>query len=453
MPMNDITMQTLPFGSEFSPSQVELPTLLEICKQNEGDNDGLEKAIKNTFFSDRPNYAEKLSANCRIGMQCYKILDANYRLTNIGEQLYNHRNDDQLYWIFAKHILLNLNGLLFLSGLQDRQMAGETITLANMKATLEARGLTYPKGGKHPSIMRLWLDKIGLVNKRWEVNQVVLNQVLGSEDKTSILSDLDNLQIAFLKALINSGIQEPQSASNIVKLAQSIYGLEFPEKSLPQKVLNKLIESNLIIAKKTTQGRGAKPFLVQLHPDVNPETILPMLAQLRKRLSKKLIELIRKPLSNILADIKSPNTHVSGLALEALAFKLMQILDLDYMATRLRGNQTGGAEVDLLFESSRLVYSRWQIQCKNTKKVGLDPVAKEVGLTHFLKSNVIMVVTTGAFTSTAKEYANSVMKESNLNIVLLNGTDLEKISKEPTMIIDILNKEAKRTMEIKKIEL
>ncbi|MBR4715870.1 MAG: restriction endonuclease, partial [Bacteroidales bacterium] len=109
--------------------------------------------------------------------------------------------------------------------------------------------------------------------------------------------------------------------------------------------------------------------------------------------------------------------------------------------------------VDLLFESSRLVYSRWQIQCKNTKTVTLDPVAKEVGLTHFLKSNVIIVVTTGVFTSDAKKYSNAIMKDSNLSIVLLDGSDIDSISKDPSVIVDILNRDAKRTMEIKKIEL
>jgi site-specific DNA-methyltransferase (cytosine-N4-specific) len=301
--------------------------------------------------------------------------------------------------------------------------------------------------------MRLWLDKAGLTNKKWEVNQDVLNHILGTQDKSSVLAELDNLQIAFLKALINTGKTEPQPASNIVKLAQSVYGLTFPEKSLPKLVLNKLEEAGLIVAKKTTAGRGAKPFLVSLHPDVKPDVIIPTLAQLKKRLNPKLLALIKKPMSEILRDINSNDTFISGLALEALAFKMMQLLDMDYMATRLRGEQTGGAEVDLLFESSRLVYSRWQIQCKNTKTVTLDPVAKEVGLTHFLKSNVIMVVTTGNFTSDAKKYSNAIMKDSNLSIVLLDGTDIESISKDPSIIVDILNRDAKRTMEIKKIEL
>ena len=45
------------------------------------------------------------------------------------------------------------------------------------------------------------------------------------------------------------------------------------------------------------------------------------------------------------------------------------------------------------------------------------------------------------------------MKDSNLSIVLLDGSDIESISKDPTVIVDILNRDAKRTMEIKKIEL
>ena len=83
-------------------------------------------------------------------------------------------------------------------------------------------------------------------------------------------------------------------------------------------------------------------------------------------------------------------------AVERSSSSADNILGMDYIATRLRNiSATGGAEVDLIFHSSRLVYSRWQVQCKNTARVALDDVAKEVGLTHFLKSNVIVMVSTG----------------------------------------------------------
>jgi hypothetical protein len=44
----------------------------------------------------------------------------------------------------------------------------------------------------------------------------------------------------------------------------------------------------------------------------------------------------RKPLAAILEEIKVSDTYIRGLALEALAFKLMRLLDLEYVATRLR---------------------------------------------------------------------------------------------------------------------
>jgi hypothetical protein len=106
----------------------------------------------------------------------------------------------------------------------------------------------------------------------------------------------------------------------------------------------------------------------------------------------------------------------------------------------------------LIFEGARLIFSRWQIQCKNTKSASLDDIAKEVGLTIQLKSNVVMVVSTGQISSEARKYAQQVMCATNLNIVLLDSTDLIKISENPTYIADVLNREALHAMDIKKLD-
>lgn len=152
-------------------------------------------------------------------------------------------------------------------------------------------------------------------------------------------------------------------------------------------------------------------------------------------------------------EIKSDDRYVRGLALEALGFKLMRLIDMDYLATRLRGIATGGAEVDLIFHSTRLVYSRWQIQCKNTGRVALDDVAKEVGLTAFLKSNAVVIVSTGDIGSEARRYANSIMAQSNLAIVMLDGADLKRIMAHPVSIVDIFEREAHSAMRLKKLEI
>ena len=150
--------------------------------------------------------------------------------------------------------------------------------------------------------------------------------------------------------------------------------------------------------------------------------------------------------------MNSTDKHIKGLALEALAYKLMKLIDLDFIQTRLRSEETGGAEVDLIFESTNLIYSRWQIQCKNSKTVSLEDVAKEVGLTHLLHSNAIVMVGTGVIGEKARLYADKIMRESNLCIIIIDGKDLKRIANNPSEIIEVFNRESQRTKNIKVLE-
>ena len=93
------------------------------------------------------------------------------------------------------------------------------------------------------------------------------------------------------------------------------------------------------------------------------------------------------------------------------------------------------------------------MQCKNSARVALDDVAKEVGLTHMLKSNVIVVVSTGSIGAEARRYANRVMADSNLCIVMLDSGDLNAILRNPTYVVDIFNREARHAMMLKRLEL
>ncbi|MEM9358535.1 MAG: restriction endonuclease, partial [Pseudomonadota bacterium] len=355
----------------------------------------------------------------------------------------------------AKHILLNLNGMTMVRCLQDMVAAGEAINLTTLREGLAERGVHFPRGGKHPSIMRLWLAKAGvIVGNRWQVDPHRIEEVLGlNPDEFEVLASFTPEQRAFVRALANVGGSDSQPANEIARLASATYGIKFPEKSLPKLVLNALVDAGYITAEKTTTGRGAKPFQVAATPKLIADVVDPLLEQLKGQTDPKLLTLLRTPLSAILEEMKDKDRYVAGLALEALAFKIMRLLDMTYVATRLRANQTGGAEVDLVFESARLVFSRWQIQCKNTARVSLDDVAKEVGLTRFLKSNVIVIVTTGDIGSEARRYANKIMADENLAIVMLDGNDLSAISESPADIVRAFQREAQHAMNLKKLEL
>lgn len=394
--------------------------------------------------------------NCRLGMKAYGLIDNEAKLTELGRALYERRHEESvLYQTLARHILLHCNGMVLVQCVRDMAAAGETINLTSLRQALAERGIHYPSGGKHPSIMRLWLEKAGVfAGGRWQVDEARLSAVLGAgAGEFATLAHLTPEQRAFLLALANSGVTQPQPANEIARLAAAVYGVKYPEKSLPKLVLNALADAGYITMTKTTSGRGAKPFLVEPTARLIGEVVSPLLDQLRSQTDPKLFDLLRKPLAEILAELDSQDRQIAGLALEAMAFKLMRLLDMNYVATRLRAQSTGGAEVDLIFESARLVYSRWQVQCKNTARVSLDDVAKEVGLTHFLKSNVIVVISTGDIGAEARRYANKVMTDSNLCIVMVDRTDLMDVRANPAAVINIFNREARHAMLLKKLDL
>ena len=453
-----IKKSDLPFGSEFSPSQIELPVVLELAEKHGGNWKAFEKAVLEKFFQNykTTDYNKgKLANNTKLGMIAYDIIDRDANLTDLGKKLFKLRNDETaLYDALAKQILSNLHGMSLVQCIQDMVAAGEQVNLTTLREALAARDIHYPSGGKHPSMMRLWLEKAGVfVGKHWHIDESRIKKILGiSLDEFGALSDFTQEQKAFIRALVNTGVKTPQSANEIVKLATATYGIKFPERSLPKIVLNALVEAGYITAEKTTSGRGAKPFLVAPTQKLIADVVEPFLKQLEKQPDPKLRALLKKSLDEILKELKSKDKYVAGLALEALGFKLMRLIDMTYVATRLRGTSTGGAEVDLIFESTRLIYSRWQIQCKNTARVSLDDVAKEVGLTHFLKSNAIVMVTTGKIGREARRYASKIMADSNLAIVMLDGLDIEKINQRPSAIIEIFEREARHAMKLKALD-
>lgn len=458
-PLPMIRRSDLPFGSEFSPSQIRLTEVLEFAVNHDGDWRAFEEAVRSAYFDGHRTSAKnraKLANNTKLGMIAYGIIDRDAALTELGTQLHDLAEDeDALHDRLAKHILLNLHGMTLIQCIRDMVAAGEPVNLTTLREGLAARGIHYPSGGKHPSIMRLWLAKAGVfVGRRWRIDERRAEEVLGiNPDEFVVLGDLSVEQRAFLKALANTGTTEPQPANAIARLAAATYGVKFPEKSLPKLVLNNLENAGYITTEKTTRGRGAKPFQVTPTEKLATDVIESLLEQLSGQTDPKLMALLRTPLSSILSEMQSRNRYTAGLALEALAFKIMRLLDMTYIATRLRANQTGGAEVDLIFESARLVFSRWQVQCKNTARVSLDDVAKEVGLTHFLRSNVIVIVTTGQIGGEARRYANRIMDVSNLAIVMLDGEDLGAISERPAEILRAFQREARHAMNLKKLDL
>jgi site-specific DNA-methyltransferase (cytosine-N4-specific) len=451
----------IPFGAQFSPNQVDLPSILQIIHDNAGDREEITKVICDQFFADHSRTQNlKLADNVVLALRAYGLLDKDTATpTSLAKELLVLSQEPQkFYERFAKHILTDLKGVTLVETIATMQALGEDISLHILQKRLEQRGLHVPRGAVHLSSMRLWLALAGIFDKDvtsgprlYEVNQARLKAVLGIElDEIDKLSQLTRAQRAFLRALTRIPDPDPLVANKVADLASILYAVEYNHKELPKSVLFPLRDAGYIQVSKSTKGRGAKPYEVFRASKFRQEISEPILAVAAEKAGLVPRELFERPLSRILDDLKSSNKHVKGKALELLAIYLTRLLDLDFKGWRIRSADTGGAEVDAIVEGARLIFSRWQIQAKNTRIVRLDDVAKEVGLSlSFVYSNVVTIVTTGEFTKDAYDYANHVMKTCNLNVILLNGSELGRIGQDPTDIVGILNSKAEHAMRVK----
>ncbi len=455
MPRSD-----LPFGSEFSPDVIDLGVLLELAHQHGTDWRAFESAVRDRYFARRNISDEnkgKLANNTKLGMRAYGLInEKDATLTEVGLRLHGLLHGEAaLLEEFGRHILKNCQGMNFVQCLLDMQAAGEPVNLNELSRWLNERGIVVPRGSKNMSTLRLWLERAGVIVLGYRVDQSRLNELLGiSVQEFEELAALSPEQRAYLKTLANLDGGGPHLSNDVERLASATYGANFNEKNLPKQVLYPLREAGYINLERGTRtiGRGAKPFLVTVTDKLVTDIIEPLIAQLEHQTHSDLRPLLRKSLQDIRNELQSNDTHIRGLALEALAFKLMRLVDLTYVTTRIRGTATGGAEVDLIFESTRLIYSRWQIQCKNTAHVSLNDVAKEVGLTHLLNSNVIVMISTGKIGEEARRYADKVMASTNLCIVMVDGDDLSLIDACPAVLVDILEREAGHAMQLKSLD-
>jgi hypothetical protein len=146
----------LPFGDAFSPGsliiddEVQLPLVLELVKKHEGDVDTFTQEIADIFYSDSPNPRNQaknvplaLGAGDKDG---YELVSDNFEFTDIGQELYDLRNDeDGLYDRLAVHILQNLHGRKIVDIIRDLIATGEKTTTKNIARQLDREYELYLK--------------------------------------------------------------------------------------------------------------------------------------------------------------------------------------------------------------------------------------------------------------------------------------------------------------------
>ena len=443
----------MPYGAEFSPDKIKIKELLKLVAKYEGKPaDKLVGAISKKYFNN--NCA--MGKNCRSSMVAYGILESGggVNLSSFGKKLVAMKKEADIYDAMAQRIVIDLNGLMFIEAIRTISEKGEHPTLERVTEMLNLIGCEkLSKTNKYVPTMKKWLEKAKVL-KGWNIKEKKLESLSGVKgEEIEVLKGLNHAQICFIRTLCNIDSDEYQNASTIRKLAKVSFNVDFEEKGFAAAIIKPLEEKNIIEKKAPIGTHGGNASEIRLLGTVQPSVLPPILQQIEIIAGKEVLRYIQKPLNVLRKEIDADDPYIKGLALEAFAIKMMRIIDLNFAGTRVKGIETGGAEVDIIFDTTRLSYSRWQVQCKNTEKVSLDQVAKEVGLSHVLKTNVIVILTTGRVTKKAKEYAVTIMREMNLCIVFIEKDDIAEILASPTNIVDVLNRESMKAKRIKVLEI
>jgi site-specific DNA-methyltransferase (cytosine-N4-specific) len=460
----------IPIGSEFGPNQVELATVIRLAKENEGDSAALDRAV-----SGYKGWPPATAKNTRLSLGKYGLIDEEGKLTEVAERLLAlEATPDAMHAEFARHIFFHLHGLEVVGAIDAIRNRGENPTQVNISQFLGTLGIYASASSTHLSKMIGWLQRAGVfelqgTKVRYEtLNMARVEELTGATtNDLDILAEMPSDERAILKVLASMPMPnipdtEPIEGNLLRETAESHFGETYDPKSFPSDVLKPLAEAGYITIGKSVKATGqeagtreqvsGKTTLVYRTEKFANEHLLSLVDALSST-GLAVRNLLRKPLSEILTELESDDKNIKGKALEALAFHLMRLLHLEFRAWRKRPKESSGFEVDLIVEDARISFSRWQIQCKNTpdSAVRLEDVAKEVGLAITLKSNVILVVTTGRFGRDAKSYAEDVTAGTALNVVLLDGNDLRQIIATPLQMTRIMNERAKRAMELKKL--
>ena len=447
----------LPFGDAFSPAQLdvgdneeELAVILELIDQYQGQPEAFDRAVQERFF-DSPDRAENVRFG--VGRSGYRIVDEDFRFTEIGEELRDLRDDPEaLYERFAQHILRNLHGLKGIEIVEDLEAQGKSTTNENVKQELRNQyDFHINETSNHWSQMRAWLSKAGIVNTgthHYEIDRTRLEEILGigSEDILE-LDGLNDQQQAFLRALalINPSCRIKNSV--VKQIAEEAYDVKIGQSGISRRTLNPLEEAGYI----EWEHVDGKANWVEPTDKFEAEVLKPILDDLAQRTGVPR-HVLRLSFDELLEDLDSELTHDKGVALETLAVKLGRLLGLTFVGWRVRGRKTGGSEVDVVMDGIGDLFNRVQIQCKNTQnQLQTKHIAREVGISRMLQTNTILMIARNGLSADARQFANRVMQHENIAIMVLTGEDLEELDTNTTHLLHVLRGESRRISNLKRL--
>ncbi|HEY4225767.1 MAG TPA: restriction endonuclease [Pseudolysinimonas sp.] len=427
--------------NEFTPEQLggfaEVFAVLKIVRDGSGDRSAIVDAIRKRWFlgtaagrtaDDQLEQQKKRAGNVVSGMRAMGLLTPSTtapQLNELGKEILELESiPREAANRFVMFLLKERYGIELLEVARAVRRRDGHVTKKAIDDELLARGYAVSTNSSYSGKLRQWLQTAGLVDEHWNINEEAFATLAGVPaaeiTEWRKLTPLQQTTVELLRARAE-GNGSPIASRDLLELLRQ-RGIEFDGGQVKRDLYQPLAEGGWIAQAVALAGRGGKggtiaPTAKALELDVDLVNGLAL-----GDLPVELQEHLGRPIQQILTDLKSPDTHVKGIALELLSLRLAADCGLMPVDLRVRGVSTGGAEVDLVAEGAHLHFSRWLFQCKNqVSKVDLGVLAKELGMATLLRAQVVVIVTTAEFARSVLEYARQAAETTAIQVVLIDG--------------------------------
>jgi site-specific DNA-methyltransferase (cytosine-N4-specific) len=451
----------LPISKQFTPTQIDsLREFLRLVRDY-GPQAGKPAAdarlrVKDRFFSaERRGGTEAKritqAGNAMSSARQWGLLGDDYALTDVGRSVLAAANDDKAAEIMVAHFLRHLGGAQTAKAILD--LIGANDGIAPKKTVLAAQlhdvGIYENRDGTDHSAVLAWLAHPGahvltqIGRGRWLLDEQRFAELAGvTPEQVDIVSRRDPVQLALLVELAR--MPEGRSDSGAIQRLLSIRGdLKFQAPGFRRLYIDPLVRDGLI----EISGRGRAGATVFSITELGRrEAVADLISRFDTDgpLQYQPAQLLR-PTNQIIADLdpaNQPDRNLRGIALELLALRILSWIGLTGLRWRMRPN--AAEEIDGAANVMMPSFSRWQVQAKNTARLDADDSAREIGLALTDGASVVMLITTGEFTRAARSVIDRSTRRSSLTIICVDGSDVREISRDPTKIRDILDREASR---------
>jgi len=428
----------IPFLRDLNPQRDDLREIIVLAHRHHGHREALANAILKAWtrrgarhgFSEHSILANTIAS---LGPDNLGILTDSGELTTFGAELYRQRSrPDEFRDSITHHLLKNRGGWQFCRALQVLGRLGKPTRKEVADYLAQKYGIEEWRDYNNLSSLHNFLAWGGVVHN-YRLDEAEFERLFGvSAVALEGVEALPQLTRVCFEALVRLG--GSATAGQIRGVAEAYTGRLMDVHQMPA-ILKPLHDNGFV----TFQGvRGRKTSIYAIVDDERSQ----VLASVAQDLSVSGVvpdEVFQNTFGWVLDRLEDTTLSKDerGRALEILAAKICWRLGLRHIQIRHRTE----FEVDVVADRIGMGYQAWSVQCKayGKSQVSSEHILREFGIAMLAGYDVLVFVTTAAFSDDALTTISRIMRKTHVLVVPVSKKDLQRFAEDEDRVFAFID--------------